>query len=196
MKIFDISTDITVAERYPGDPSYELEAITEIEKGDDYNTSVLHLPLHLGTHIDFPYHFFDDGKTSEDYPDGLFCGECRVASFREEIITGQDIENLKLRGQYKRLIIKGNGRCLLSRSAAMALLDEGIRLVGIDNITIGIEPDDYYIHQKLLANDCLILEGLDLTNIDPQNYELFCLPLKISGADASPCRAFLTYIDY
>ena len=196
MKIFDISVDVMQAKPYPGDPPCEIERLTDCGAGELYSTSVIHLPLHLGTHVDFPNHVFDGGNTQSDFNASQFCGECRVVGMKNEIITGQDIESLWLRGAYKRLIIKGNGRAHLSKSAAFALLDEGIKLVGIDDVTIGTPQDDYEVHKILLSDDCLILEGLDLQEIEPQNYELFALPLKISDTDAAPCRAMLTYINF
>lgn len=196
MKIFDISADIATARRYPGDPPFELERITDCGISEPYCTSVAHIPLHLGTHIDFPRHVFENGNTACDYPPSVFCGECRVVEMKNEIITGQDIEALRLRGNYKRLLLKTGGRAHLSKSAAFALIDEGISLVGIDDITVGTEQDEYEVHKILLSADCLILEGLELSEIDPQNYELFALPLQIPDSDASPCRAFLTYINF
>lgn len=196
MKIFDISTDIAQARRYPGDPPVEIEQLTDCGIDELYCTSVVHLPVHLGTHIDFPRHVFENGNTLSDYSPSHFCGECRVVEMKNDIITGQDIESLYLRGNYKRLIIKGNGKAHLSKSAAFALIDEGIKLVGIDDITIGTEQDEYEVHKILLSADCLILEGLELSDVDPQNYELFALPIKLSDTDAVPCRAFLTYINF
>jgi len=46
-------------------------------------------------------------------------------------------------------------------------------------------------HKVLLANQVLILEGLDLSQVAPGSYELLCLPLKLDVPDGAPARAVL-----
>ena len=75
----------------------------------------------------------------------------------------------------------------LDGSGAAALVQRGVRLVGIDYLSIG-DPD---AHHALLERDIGVVEGLDLRNVDPGSYFLACLPLKIADCDGAPARAVL-----
>jgi arylformamidase len=80
----------------------------------------------------------------------------------------------------------------LSPEGARWLLDRGVRLVGID--ALSIEKDEsgsFPVHHALLGAGCLIMEGLDLSQAAPGPYELLCLPLKLSAPDGAPVRAVL-----
>ncbi len=191
MKWIDISRELFSAPVYEGDPYPELEPLQRLAHGDGYNLSMLHACLHNGTHIDAPLHMLEDGASIDRLPPDVFMGECRVACFSHEIITGTDIEGLGLRGMYRRLLIRGNGRCALSRSGAYVLADEGLLLVGIDAPTIGIPTEDILVHRILFESGAAILEGLDLSRAPAGNYDLYAAPLNLAGAEAAPCRAFL-----
>jgi arylformamidase len=68
----------------------------------------------------------------------------------------------------------------------------GVTLVGID--TPSVDPADSKTldsHQQLLLHDMRVLENLVLDDVAPGDYELIALPLKLTGADASPVRAIL-----
>lgn len=193
MKIIDISREILSCEIYPGDPKPFLQRISSADENGGYNIGSLTVGLHTGTHIDAPKHVFPDGDSIDMIDERIFAGECRVCRAKNEIITGDDIDKLHLRGEYRRVIFRTDGKAHLSKSAAYCLIDEGVKLVGIDDITIGTPTEDYEVHRILLGAGCMILEGLDLRDVEPQNYDLWCMPLKLAGAEASPCRAFLTY---
>ena len=50
---------------------------------------------------------------------------------------------------------------------------------------------EHPVHKKLLGNNVVVLEGLNLSAIKPGEYELLCLPLKIKHGDGTPMRAAL-----
>lgn len=52
---------------YGGDKSIRLNKIRKIADGDSCNTQEWHITNHSGTHIDAPNHFFDEGKTIDEY---------------------------------------------------------------------------------------------------------------------------------
>jgi arylformamidase len=80
----------------------------------------------------------------------------------------------------------------LAPEAAEYCVEKGVKLVGIDYITIEKHGDDEFpSHKTILGNDIFILEGINLAEVPPGRYTLFCLPLKINGAEASPVRAIL-----
>jgi arylformamidase len=72
------------------------------------------------------------------------------------------------------------------------LVNRGVRLVGVDYLSVerfaAIEPRT---HRLLLGGNVVILEGLDLSEVNPGNYLLCCLPLLLNGADGAPARAVL-----
>ena len=80
----------------------------------------------------------------------------------------------------------------LSPEAATKITECGASLVGIDYISIekyGV--DEFHSHLEVLGKDVIVLEAINLENVSEGTYTLMCLPLKLSGADASPVRAIL-----
>jgi arylformamidase len=78
--------------------------------------------------------------------------------------------------------------------AAELLIGGGIELVGIDYLSIErFRSPDHAVHIKLLKSEAVILEGLDLRQVVPGEYELICLPLKYVGGegDGAPARVVL-----
>jgi len=80
----------------------------------------------------------------------------------------------------------------LSAEAAKFLAEKEINLVGIDFLGIEKEKNPGHpVHVTLLSAGVVNVEGLDLENIEPGEYELICLPLKIKDGDGSPARVVL-----
>jgi arylformamidase len=46
-------------------------------------------------------------------------------------------------------------------------------------------------HHILLGGGTIVIEGLNLRDVEPGTYELFCLPLRVVGADGAPARVVL-----
>jgi arylformamidase len=206
MKIYDItvpiSNDLPV---YPGDPKIHIERVLSLEKGDIARVSHLSFGTHIGTHIDPPYHFMKDGVPLDQAPLDLFIGPARVvdvgdaASIDTALLSSFDLEGVT------RLLFKTrNSRfwretnefqkefVYLETDAAEALVARGVRLVGIDYLSIErFGFDKPTTHWTLLCNNVFIIEGLDLNEIAPGDYELICLPLKIKDSDGSPARVVL-----
>lgn len=174
---------------YPGDISPRMRRSSDIAKGQPSNVSDIQMCLHNGTHIDAPKHYFEDKHDILDLGTSVFCGICDVVSF-DDHITGEDIIK-KVPTDCERLIIKSYGNGRLTYYSLMDLLSTNIKLIGIDDITIGIDAADNQIHKELLQNGIIILEGLDLSKVSDGRYVLICEPIKINGAEAAPCRAIL-----
>jgi arylformamidase len=79
----------------------------------------------------------------------------------------------------------------LSADAAQFIVDKGIRLVGIDYLSIAPYKQGAPTHRILLEAGVVILEGLNLSAVSPGRYTLYCLPLKLAGSDGAPARAIL-----
>lgn len=189
MLLYDISTDLLTAQVYDGDPQPSLEYIKSAENGDDYNLSVLSTCMHTGTHIDAPFHYDSDGSKIEDMKLSVFYGKCTVVTIKG-ILTGEDMERL-LPYCKRRLLLHGDGEAFLSYSAAVVIADSNICLIGTDGISVSTEFDEYRTHMEFARSNIAVLEGLNLAGIRDGEYTLCAFPVKVSGAEAAPCRAVL-----
>jgi arylformamidase len=208
VKIIDISLPLnSKTPIYPGSRGFEIRWDKQICKGDGYNNSWLRCDTHVGTHIDAPFHFLEHGKTIEQVPLDILVGPVMVASFPEvEVITEEVLKGLAFNEGSRRLILKtknseqftgigsrGNLKdaVALSSGAAKWIVTQKISLIGIDSLSISKFSESTTVHQILLEAGVIILEGLSLYGVSPGIYQLVCLPLKLSGAEASPSRAVL-----
>jgi arylformamidase len=167
VQIFDISVSVRSGMPvYAGDPEVRLERVSESPV-----ISRLDFGVHTGTHVDAPVHFIEDGAGTEELPLDVLTGPC-------EVVVGTGIAA-------ERLLIKDAPR--LDGAAAQALVDQGVRLVGVDGMSVGDED----AHRGLLGAGVVVVEGLDLSAVEPGSYELYCLPLKLVGSDGAPARAIL-----
>jgi arylformamidase len=207
MKVYDITIPIRPGMLvWPGDSGVFVEPVSKIEDGDNSNVSRLSLGTHTGTHVDVPYHFILDGITVEGVPIERFLGEVEVVEFLEVgQITSADLENAKLPTGLKKVLFKTcNSQfwvrgedtfqedfVALNPEAAQYLVDLGVTLVGIDYLSIAPFRDTRPTHEILLGAGVIILEGVNLSGVPAGRYTLYCLPLKLNGADGAPARAIL-----
>jgi arylformamidase len=189
MKIIDISRDLFSVPPYPGDPAPKRDLIRRIDMGDSYNLSGFYACCHSATHLDAPLHFFDDGDSVDQISLTCCIGPCTVIA-AENILTGADVDRLPPETE-KRILLKGNGKAFLSQSAAFALAEAGFLLVGTDAQSIDLVEEEGEPHRELLSAGIPILEGLDLSAVEPGSYRLCALPLLLRGAEAAPVRAIL-----
>jgi arylformamidase len=186
---------------YPGDPGVDIALAHAIARGDPANVSRLQLGAHTGTHVDAPRHFSEDGPGADELALESLVGPCVVADVTGATsrIDAQLIDSLDLDEGTERVLLKTPNSRLwerdafasdfvaLDRSGADALVRRGVRLVGIDYLSIG----DPAVHHALLGQRIGVVEGLDLRPVDPGAYFLVCLPLKVAGCDGAPARAVL-----
>lgn len=189
MILYDISRDVLSAKVYGDDPKPESEYLRNINDGDEYNLSQIKMCTHTGTHIDAPKHFYDFGNTIDKLRLATFYGKCTVISF-SGIITGEDMEKL-LPYCRKRILIHGNSKAFFSSSAAFVLSQSDVLLVGTDAQSIAPSFEETKTHTELAKANIAVLEGLDLSGIKDGEYTLCAFPIKLSGLEASPCRAIL-----
>jgi arylformamidase len=206
-EVYDISVLLgEEAINWPGNPPYSRELVSAIEDGESLNLSKLTLNTHIGTHVDTPAHFIAKGKTLDGYPIERWILPARVVSIKDrEIIQPAELANLDLRPGDALLFKTDNstsGRCTsgvfsesfvhMSPEAADFCITQKVSLVGIDYASVEKYGNDAFpVHHKLLGNGILILEGINLKEVPPGKYTLFCLPLKIKGAEGAPARAVL-----
>jgi arylformamidase len=186
---------------YEDNPGVSIELVQSLEDGDPANVSRVELGAHTGTHVDAPRHFFADGAGADQLPLEPFLGPSVVvdATAATRSIDAHFIDGLGLPPGAERVQLKtrnsrlwGRGRFTkdfvrLDGSGAAALVRHGIRLVGIDYLSVG----DRDAHLELLGQGVSIVEGLDLGAVEPGSYFVVCLSLKIGGCDGAPARVIL-----
>ena len=191
MKIYDISKSLTdETEVWPGDKPFSRHIQASIDN-DGYALSWFEMSSHAGTHIDFPSHFFKGGKTAGNFPLDVFWGPARVVEC-DEVVTVEYLEPV-LYDKPERLLIKSCGEELaILPDAAEMILNSGVRLLGVEKMTVDqADTNDHIIHKILLAGEIIIVENLSLTGVLPGDYAYCGLPLKVSNAEAVPTRAIL-----
>ena len=209
MKLYDISLPVQAGMvTWPGHPPVTLERFRKMEEGARCNVSRLEMGTHAGTHVDAPYHFVNDGFTVEQLPLDVLVGPAQVVAFPDhvDIIDAHLLEAAGIPSGTHRLLCKTRNSALwarnepafdthfvaLSADAADWLVAQGIGLVGVDYLSVAtyLEPGGS-THLALLSANVVIVEGLDLSAVDPGSYTLVCLPLKLVGSDGAPARAIL-----
>ena len=207
MHIYDItltiSPDLPV---WPGDPPVKIERVAKIEEGANSNLSRMSIGVHTGTHVDSPLHFLTGGNGVESLPLNILIGRAYVLNLPDaDIITASVLQQSSIPTETNRLIIKTrNSQYLahkdpvfrtgfvgISADGAEFLVGLGIKLIGIDYLSVAPYKQSRPTHEILLKSDVVIVEGLDLSNITQGQYPLYCLPLKIAGCDGAPARAIL-----
>jgi len=209
MQIYDVTLDISPGlPVWPGDPKISLQRIAKLEEGANANVTMLEMGAHTGTHLDAPYHFLGEGYPTVDKLSlHLLTGRAYVLSVADEIevITAKVLEKAEIPPRTRRLIFKTRNSDLwtedpltfhddfvgLSADGAQFLVEKGIRLVGIDYLSIAPYRQGTSTHRILLEAGIAILEGLNLSQVSPGRYTLYCLPLKLVGADGAPARVIL-----
>jgi arylformamidase len=204
MKLYDISVSLfNGLPAFPGDPRISIEPVLGIKDGDGANVSRIVMAGHSGTHVDAPSHMLEDGDTMDSISLPTFMGKAYVADLQGvSEIGARELNGISLRG-VERLLFKTDnsgfwemtafqaGYVSLNMDGAEFLVRQGIRLVGIDYLSIERFDGDGSVHRTLMRNGIVILEGLDLSRVEAGHYELFCLPLRIAGGDGAPARAVL-----
>lgn len=207
MKLYDISVTISPdLPVWPGDPLVRIERVAKIEEGANANVSRIAMSAHTGTHVDAPFHFLSDGITAEHLSLTLLTGPAYVLELpRVNVITSSELKQAKIPSGTLRLLIKTDnsgywtdkgaifqtGFTGLSSDGAEYLVDLGIKLIGMDYLSIAPYKQSRPTHEALLKAGVVIVEGLNLSEIAQGHYTLYCLPLKLAGCDGAPARAIL-----
>ena len=191
---------------WPGSVGLRLTRTMRLEAGDAANVSRLDCDVHMGTHVDAPWHFWEDGATVEQLPLDTLIGPAIVVYLPEVgLVTASDLANLTLPPGTKRLLLRTRNSKLwaagvtefredyvaLTTEAARWVVDQGIRLIGVDYLSVQRYDDSSLVHQILLEAGVVILEGLNLADVQPGIHELICLPILLVGAEGAPARAVL-----
>jgi arylformamidase len=205
MKLIDVSVPLDAQlPTYPHNTPFTLEPIKRMARGDSSNVSTLHMSAHAGTHVDAPRHFFDDGAGTEGLPLELLVGRARVIQVDARSgVAAEDLAPLELSDDIRVLIKTHNSRLWgspefhtdyvgITESGAKHLVEHGIKVVGVDYLSVEtFRNPGAPAHHVLLGAGTIVIEGLDLRDVDPGVYEMFCLPLRVVGSDGAPARVVL-----
>ncbi len=207
MKLYDITVPFSTAlPVYPGDPAVQITQVASLAAGDICTVSHLSFGSHTGTHVDPPAHFVAGAATLDELSLDVLIGPARVVDVGEiSAIDVATIDAAKLAGVERVLFKTRNSRLwqagahefepgfvYLETTAAERLVELGVKLVGIDYLSIEkFNFEQPTTHYALLGNNVVIVEGLNLTDVAAGEYELICLPMKIKNGDGGPARVVL-----
>lgn len=193
---------------WPGDAPYERKLNMQISQGDVVNLSEIAGSAHTGTHMDAPLHFIANGSSIDMMPVSVTVGRARVIGINDpEMIRVSELLPHQIKKGERILFKTGNSGRLwktdtfqenyiyIPPDTADYLAGIGIQLVGVDYLSVG----GYHVgnpetHRSILGAGIWVIEGLNLEQVEPGEYELICLPLKLVGAEGAPARAVLRAI--
>jgi arylformamidase len=208
MKIHDVTVAISESVPiYKGDPEATVTGVKRLAAGDSANVSQICCGVHTGTHVDAPNHFIDGTRRVHELDLEKLMGACRVVEIETDVIAIEP-KHLPLLAGIERILFKTRNSAFWSTPedgfrtdfafitprTATELANAGVKLVGIDYLSIEAPgAADHPVHITLLKKEIVILEGLDLREVLPGDYEMICLPLKYIGGtgDGAPARTVL-----
>ncbi len=198
MRIHDITLPLSQrTPAYPGDPPFSLTRVADMAHCDAFNLSAVSMSAHAGTHVDAPSHL-SLGVPVDQVPLETLIGPALVVDVADKAgVTAERLEACAIPPQTQRLLLKTGGRpareaAYLDEGAARWIARRGIRLVGVDTLSVDRPGDQALMaHRALLEAGVIVVEGLELSGVRPGNYTLVCLPLRLQGSDGAPARAVL-----
>jgi arylformamidase len=205
-RLIDISVPLRSGMvHWPDNPPVRIERMLDMERGDVANVSKISLGSHTGTHMDAPIHFVRAGEGMDRLPLDATIGRARLVEIQDPVSIKPDELSQHGIGRGERVLFKTRNSSLgwwtqdfiedfvyVSQEAARYLADREVRTVGVDYLSVGgFRRDGVETHQALLGAGIWVIEGLDLSRVEPGEYELICLPLKVEDGDGAPARAIL-----
>jgi len=207
MIIHDISLPISDSLIvWPGDPPVRIVQTQHLDRGDRCTVSRLEMGAHTGTHVDAPAHFIEGGAGIDQLDLDVLVGPAHVVWTQDaNALSAEVLDSLEIPPETKRLLFRtcnssrhqrGETEFALDFVAATDcgarwLVQRGVRLVGIDYLSISPFHDPVPAHEVLLSAGVIIVEGLKLDGVTPGLYQMVCLPLKLAGCEGAPARAIL-----
>ncbi len=205
--IYDVSVQLSnTVPVWPSGPPIRLESTPHLSRDKSYtiHETLIQISSHMGTHIDAPYHFVENGKRLDEIPLERLVGKATVFEIPGARSIGQrELSRLKWDGIERVLFKTENSKhwhdgsfyqdfVYLEPEGAQFLIDRGVRLVGIDYLSIEkYKAEKHLTHFTLLEKEVVVIEGLDLSRVGPGEYSMVALPLNLIGTDGGPTRVIL-----
>jgi arylformamidase len=203
----DVSMEITDGMlHWPSDPAIEIDNYSQIKKGAAANNSKITCGVHTGTHIDAPKHFVDDGIGIDKLDLNKLIGNCRVIEVPPGVspISKEFIEPLDIKKGDRLLFKTKNSEWInsgdknfhtdyvcVNPEASKYMVEKGVVLVGVDYLSVEGYHIGHDTHETLLGAEVVVIEGLNLFNVEPGEYYLTALPVKIKDSNGAPARVIL-----
>jgi arylformamidase len=207
MIIHDISLPISeTLATWEGQPPIALSYLRHRGRGDHATVGAVSMTLHSGTHVDAPSHHFVAGAGADGLQLETLIGPAFVACALEaDCLSAEVLSRLPIPPGSKRVLVRTRNSGLwqhpescftrryvgLTEDGARWIVDQGIGLIGTDYLSVVAWDHLVPGHRVLLSAGVILLEGLDLNRIEPGEYRLVCLPLRVVGGDGAPARAVL-----
>ena len=206
MAIYDISLPTaTSMVGWHGDSSVHITQRMHLDRGDMATVSQLDVGSHSGTHVDAPAHFIPGGLTVDALDLGVLMGPAFVVHALEADVLSEDVLEGLLPPGVERVLFRTRNSdrwargdtefhedyVAISEGGARWLVARGVRLVGVDYLSVAPFSEPVGAHRVLLRAGAIPVEGLNLHGIDQGPYHLVCLPLRIAEGDGAPARAIL-----
>jgi len=213
MPIYDVTVPVfNELPTWPGDPAVEISDYRSLA-ADGANVSMLSFGAHTATHVDAPAHFIDGAGKVEAMDLEVLIGEAEVVAVPDDCRAIDEafvLDNCSPAAE--RIVFKTRNSAFWSErnprfhedftyldlKAAETLVQRGLKLVGIDYLSIEkFGSPKHETHLALLSHGVVILEGLNLSEVPAGRYELICLPLRLRSnlGDGAPARVVLRTID-
>jgi len=201
---YPLSEEIIYWPQDPVPPDIKTNTFTSEEV--TITMSQMTINTHHGTHVDAPRHFYPDGTSIDEMPLTAIMGPARVIEIKDtNLINPEELEGHNIRAGERVLFKTINssyykqGKFVedfvhITKESAQFIADKNISVVGIDYLAVGSFRDRsslIKVHQILLGNGIWIVEALDLSGVEPGDYEIICLPIKIKQGDAGQARAII-----
>jgi len=204
--------DVTVPIRnsmpvWPSDPPVQLTPKSHLSRDGSHTVrlTAIEMGSHTGTHIDAPWHFVENGRRLSEIPIETLVGPATVYEIPGVRSIGRaDLEKRDLSGKERVLFKTENSKhwndgrfyeefVYLEPEAAQVLVGSGVKLVGIDYLSIDkYKSEKHPSHFVLLERNVVIVEGLNLSKVAPGKYNMAALPLNLQDADGAPTRVILS----
>ncbi len=200
--IWDISPPVNEhSPVFPGDTLYSQQMVFSRGANGPVNVSAITLSPHTGAHADAPLHYANGGQAIGDLDLEPYLGPCRVIHCLDcgSLVQPEHLAHA-LTNAPRRVLLRTariahqnwESFTALAPATIALLAINSVALIGID--TPSVDPPEskgLAAHQMLMNHGMRVLENLVLDDVPPGDYELIALPLKLTGADASPVRAIL-----
>lgn len=191
---------------WPGDTAFHYDTPLTKDKTGSVNIGRIQTSTHVGTHVDAPFHYLNEGERIIDLELGRFVGRCQVVdmghaqAINEQALKGKDIS------QTERLLIRTSlpnrpdrfpsEVTPITPDGAAYMASLGVKLVGIDSPSVDpVTSKELPGHHALNSHDIYILENVMLDGVTEGHYELIALPLPLEEADGSLVRAIIKPIE-
>jgi arylformamidase len=206
--IYDVSVPITQSMPvWPSDPHVSLTPVAHLARDKSHTVRVTKIEMgsHTGTHIDAPWHMVEGGRRLNEIPLETLIGPALLVDIPKARSIGRaHLEAVNFQGMERILFKTENSNhwndgqfyeqfVYLEPEAAELLVERGMKLVGIDYLSIDqFKSEKHASHFVLLRRSVVIIEGLNLSQVLPGKYHMTALPLNLQDVDGAPTRVILT----